>query len=125
MRRFRFIGDPKEYHWDQRPKTGDTYVIEEINDMWGGGDFDDDDISEWGKNDWQEVFENDGGTMLTTPKTLHKDTDLGYFSGLAMIGLLSNRSMIDNVERPSIDWLTDCSISISKELIKQLNEENK
>ena len=32
--------------------------------------------------DWYEVFDE--------PKQLHKDTDLGYFAGLAMQGLISN-----------------------------------
>ena len=116
MRRFRFVGDPNMFDWDLKPVLGDIYPETHFGTKKGipftpvfanGVDTD----------HWQEVFDHIG---LPTPKPLHKDTDLGYFAGLAMRGLLSDSSLSyqtsDWAEKLSMD-----SIKAAKELIKQLD----
>ena len=98
MRRFRFIGDPKEYSGDfQKEAIYDYSVLGasvsniEMNVEWLFNEY---------TEDWQEVFDNDGGTII---KPLHKDTDLGYFSGLAMQGQFSQ---IDKyIDEYDEDWI--------------------
>lgn len=60
--------------------------------------------------------------MMDEVKQLHKDTDLGYFAGLAMHGLLAGTDREDIGEEEELSKL---SIEIAKELIKQLDEESK
>lgn len=126
MRRFRLLRWEKAYGPLEQNGVYDSELIPE---GWS------ETIEETAKrfpNEWQEVFDIEPvkGKPFTDipkvePKTIHKDTDLGYFSGLAMQSLLSNQAMIDNVEKPSIDWLKKTSIIIAQELIKQLDEQTK
>ena len=91
MRRFRFIGDPKQYNWDDKPVVYQIYPethTGKIKSM----QWESKPLSRWDDPelliDWQEVF--DGKPYIREiPKPLHKDTDLGYFSGLAMQGQFS------------------------------------
>jgi hypothetical protein len=118
MRKFRFVGDPKTYGWDNKPVVGEIYDATHkgycVED-----DFESLPIEEWPKNeggqDWEEVTETE-----PEPKPLHKDTDLGYFAGLAMQGILANHSGRDSVY---IERVVSDSIDCAKELIKQLDNE--
>jgi len=73
MKKFKFVGDPETYGWDDKPVVGKiydgTHKGYNVDD-----DFESSPIEEWPKNeggqDWEEVTEQ---------KPLHKDTDLGYF----------------------------------------------
>lgn len=67
--------------------------------------------------DWQEVFEEEKVQVTT----LHKDTDLGYFAGLAMQAMISRS---DQNSGWSEGETSQC-IYIAKELINQLNKETK
>ena len=106
MRKFRFIGDPEE--WDnvvEKNKVYDcTFIPKEYSHY---------DIATYSFNfpeDWQEVFDE--------PKKLHKDTDLGYFAGVALHGLLANSKNYDSTVNFSI-----AAIKAAKELIQQLDQE--
>lgn len=55
------------------------------------------------------------------PNPLHKDTDLGYFAGLAMQGYISAGSN----GMPDPDMIAQYAMEAAKELIKQLNKERK
>jgi hypothetical protein len=109
MRKFRFIGDPIE--WDGDLKKNKVYegvykLTEKSHNVFDAVNF--------YPNDWQEVFDE--------PKKLHKDTDLGYFAGLAMQGYISSpvpglKDLYDTGE------IIRRSIFFAKELIKQLDQE--
>ena len=71
--------------------------------------------------DWEDVFENQFEPEGFLDR-MHKDTDLGHYAGLAMQGLLSNSNSSFIVGTPE---LISSSISIAKELIKQLDQETK
>lgn len=115
MRRFRFIGDPSLYHrWNSLPEFDKVYSVDDYNKMWGNGDFDESFIDDL--TDWIEVSQID-------PKPLHKDTDLGYYSGLAMAGLMHSNLDSDGGYILSRDDLARESIGQAKELIKQLENE--
>jgi hypothetical protein len=94
--------------------------------------------------DFEEVFDNAWGTPQPfisdyTSKS-HKDTDLGYFAGLALNGILSSLNTTtgiklfrkwskgdkpENGEKQIEESFSKLSISIAKELIKQLDKENR
>lgn len=117
MRRFRFVGDPSDYRiegFDPPFKVGEVYegslkdpqCISSVQEY----------ADSLNDEDWQEVFE-------TELKTLHKETDLGYFAGLAMQGILANSSdIIVNLKDSDKSYF---AVLMAKELIKQLNEETK
>ena len=94
MRKFRFIGDSEE--WGNVFEKNKVYYLPTSSINF--------------PEDWQEVFDE--------PKKLHKDTDLGYFAGLALHGLLANSKNYDSTVNFSI-----AAIKAAKELIKQLDEE--
>ncbi len=110
MRRFRFVGDASEYssHNIYKGIVLDGNYIEE------GWDGDVLSLNYEYPEDWQEVFEE-------TP--LHQ-TDLGYYSGLVMQGYLANIFESSNAQRFEEKQLCRQSISVAKELIKQLKEGN-
>lgn len=111
MRKFRFVGHPDNYsRWEKLPIFNMVFDEKSHAEYYGIGA-----ESAWkileNMPDWQEVFDN--------PKPLHKDTDLGYFAGLAMQGLCSNKRFLD----APFDEISELSISQAKELIKQLDKE--
>lgn len=55
----------------------------------------------------------------------HKNTDLGYFTGLAMKGLLSNPKIGTDDKNASFESFAKYCIELAKETIKQLDLENK
>lgn len=121
MRRFRFVGDPSEYG-DTKPVVGQDYDEHTIETKWGTTGCS---TIETFPNEWQEVYDKpmitDGPVSFTKiPTPLHKDTDLGYFAGLAMQGILANDTASGNHEN-----MVKASIILAKELIKQLNEETR
>lgn len=100
MRRFRLISrddayDPliygEVYSGDVKPHGWEEDVL------WN---------AKFNAEDWEEVFE----------ETLLHQTDLGYYAGLAIQGLLSDPEF-------PINDVSNMSLSIAKELIKQLKEE--
>lgn len=120
MRRFRFVGEPKDY--------GKGFIkvgkIVHENYLRNGSDPLLDIVKNY-PQDWQEVYENEGHVLSQiaepTPKPLHKDTDLGHFAGLALQGILSNPSEV-------ISNLTDSqkaqyALIMAEKLIKQLKEQ--
>jgi hypothetical protein len=105
MRKFRFIGDPSE--WDGDLEKDKIYAETFSPKGWNYN------IVEGALNypdDWEEVFDE--------PKKLHKDTDLGYFAGVALRGLLANSKNYDSTVNFSI-----AAIETAKELIQQLDQE--
>lgn len=113
MRRFRFVGDPKEYNrWNKRPVFNDIYDQEKHAEYYGSGA-----NSAWrildDHEDWQEVFDE--------PKPLHKDTDLGMFTLGIINGTISNQLMVDSMSDQSRQFLVENAILLAKELIKQLD----
>lgn len=128
MRRFRFIGDELDAngYGKKQPCVGVVYNEDEI--------FCDCSVLDWSKDnflkicdEWQEVFEekpmitDSPVTFTSHSNPLHKDTDLGYFAGLAMQGLLANPNRVKDIGGGEVKN----AILIAKELIKQLNEETK
>jgi len=92
------------------------------------------DASQSYPRDWEEVFEG----VSEGVKTLHKDTDLGHFAGVAMEGLLKMISTIEgantffaisDAHNPNLaeiqveDHLCSFAIKIAQQLIKQLDEQ--
>jgi spermidine/putrescine-binding protein len=125
MRKFRFIGDPGDWGCDlQKNKiySADMIVTNGYDDEFGY-DWVVLRCAENNPEDWEEVFDK--------PKKLHKDTDLGYFSGLALQAILSNpntagqiRAVYGNVTAEKADEIVSKkAITIAKELIKQLDQE--
>ena len=111
MRKFRFIGDPEEWNGGLKKNViynEDKIVINGYDDEFGY-DWNVLRIAEAYPEDWQEVFEG---------KKLHKDTDLGYFAGVALHGLLANSKNYDSTVNFSI-----AAIETAKELIQQLDQE--
>lgn len=121
MRKFKFIGD--QYGVLEEGNTDYAgYVIGEVYDYDSFApdcDFNlltSHYVKEYPK-DWQEVFEEEKVQVTT----LHKDTDLGYFAGLAMQAMISRS---DQNSGWSEGETSQC-IYIAKELINQLNKETK
>lgn len=119
MRKFRFIGNPDEYDilfikfgevynendipWTEDGKPNKDWTIDK--NVLGA-------FKEY-PEDWEEVFDE-------PIKQLHKDTDLGYFAGVALNGLLS-----DQKRSGSSKDFAETAILFAKELINQLDEKNK
>jgi hypothetical protein len=110
MKKFKFLGDGHEYGWAKNPEKGEFYNIDQINEMV----FDADRKASYTEKDlirfpdqWQEVVE-----------PLLKDTDFGYFAGLAMQSLISTAE-ID----PS--YVCRLSVQYAKSLIEELRKETK
>jgi hypothetical protein len=103
MRKFRFVGDPNTYGWDEPPVCGKIYP----EDYLGESDGIKYNMPSWlvSPEDWQEVIE-----------PLHKDTDLGYFAGLVIQSLISDKEM-------SVKIASELAIETAKELIKRLENE--
>jgi hypothetical protein len=133
MRKFRFIGNSSDWEWDVNPIKRGIYSMELLNKMRGGDPVDDDLVDcKWGKENFEEVFEDETenieipvlGANRTSiyekAKTLHKDTDLGYFAGVAMQGILQDSNWITNPIEAA-----KRALEYSKELIKQLDQEAK
>ena len=139
MRKFRFIGDSSNWEWEINPVHGFIYSMEQLNKMRCGDPVDDDFMDcRWGKENFEEILyyyenlgasvkdikkvENFWGTPMpwTSENHFHKDTDLGYFAGLVLQGILANSKKDDYPKE-----LARESILIAKELIKQLDQENK
>lgn len=86
----------------------------------------------------EEVFDEKpmitAGPVTFTPihNPLHKDTDLGYYAGLAMQGILANEELrmkiLSDASQNKVSGF-ECiekeAIRSARELIKQLNEERK
>lgn len=110
MRRFRLLTDG-EYVGCVKDQV--FYECEKISDTGRTVKY----YQEMYPEDWQEVFDN--------PKQLHKDTDLGYFAGLAMQGQFSQ---VDKyLEAYGDEWVNpfiENSITLAKQLIKQLDKES-
>lgn len=117
MRRFRFIGNPKEYRWENPPVYFKAYDFNQFKKDFGFGA----DLEIFNElqnsEDFREVFDD--------PKPLHKDTDLGYFAGLAMQALVSNNFSPTGYQNGSREDLMEEATRIAKELIKQLDQEFK
>ena len=62
--------------------------------------------------------------MMDKIKPLHKDTDLGYFAGLVIKGLLSNPKIGTDEKEASFEPFVKYCIELSKEMIKQLDQES-
>ena len=106
MRKFRFIGDPSE--WDGDFEKDKIYAETFIPKGWNYN------IVEGALNfpdDWEEVFDE--------PKKLHKDTDLGYFAGLALQAILIN----DKNFGTDTDFQIEIAIHKAQKLIQQLDQE--
>ena len=113
MRKFRFIGDPEDYDiWKIKPVVNQVYDWELFKK--NHGTLKDRDIDCFYEDeDWEEVIDN--------PKPLHKDTDLGYFAGVAMQSIL----LSDSYKSASARTKVENAIFLAKELIKQLDQEAK
>ena len=103
MRKFRFIGEEWDNVFEKNKVYDGTFIPKELH-------YDVATYSFKFPEDWQEVFDE--------PKKLHKDTDLGYFAGLALHGLLANSKNYDSTVNFSI-----AAIETAKELIQQLDQE--
>ena len=106
MRKFRFIGDPEDYNNDVI--FGEIYLENYQPNKWPLSV-----IGYFGLPEWEEVIEK--------PKPLHKDTDLGYFAGVAMQSIL----LSDSYKSASARTKVENAIFLAKELIKQLDQEAK
>jgi hypothetical protein len=106
MRKFRFIGDPEDYNNDVI--FGEIYLENYQPKKWPLSV-----IGYFGLPEWEEVIEK--------PKPLHKDTDLGYFAGVAMQSIL----LSDSYKSASARTKVENAIFLAKELIKQLDQEAK
>jgi len=109
MRKFRFIGDPKE--WDGKLEKNKIYDGTFTPQDWkynvAEGSF-------YFTEDWEEVFDE--------PKKLHKDTDLGYFSFELMKAMI-NSPEITTSDDADMETFVGYYVSMAKELIKQLDQE--
>jgi hypothetical protein len=130
MRRFRFVGDPSEYLWDEIPVLGKVYPETHTGKI-KSADWESDPLSKWHTadllKDWQEVFyepiikgslEVDPNATITN-STLLKDTDLGYFAGLII------PSVYQSWGSGHDERVIEESISLAYQLIKQLEKESK
>lgn len=124
MRRFRFVGDPSGYRWNVDLVKNEVYdgdrelngfmslekTLKAVKDRCN-----DDSMLK----DWQEVFDD-------PTKPLHKDTDLGYFAGLAMQAQFTQMDKyLEEYDHGWIDPFIRNSIILAKEIIKQLDKEVK
>lgn len=129
MRRFRFVGD-------QTNANNYQENIPELNKVYDGDDcvglLLNTPVIVWANlypEEWQEVSNEktasgilDAGHMpkYDVNPTLHKDTDLGYYAGLAMQGILAT-GQANLHDKDGIVF----AIEWAKELIKQLDKEVK
>jgi hypothetical protein len=109
MRKFRFIGEPVNTYY-LLFKNG-IYNQNEIVES-AFKDLDDKDwtVLMYVENDpesWEEIFIN------------HKETDLGYFAGLALQSILMNTENFGT----DTDFQIEMAIHKAKKLIKQLDQE--
>lgn len=122
-RKFRFVGDPNSQWYlpvEKNKVYPDTYFSSCMNASRIGLAYD-----LGNREDWEEVFESE------QPETLLKDTDLGYFAGLAISGLLSNpktseqiSSQIGDVTPEKANKIVSITaIAIAKSLIEELKKE--
>jgi hypothetical protein len=110
MRKFRFIGEPVNSYYLLEKNSiynANTIVTDGHDDEFGYG-WDVLRYAEENPEDWEEI------------KPLHKDTDLGYFAGVAMQGILQDSNWITNPIEAA-----KRAVEYSKELIKQLDQEAK
>jgi len=76
---------------------------------------------------FEETYPTSSGRFLTKDqilpeaKKLHKDTDLGYFAGVAMQSIL----LSDSYKSASARTKAENAVFLAKELIKQLDQEAK
>ncbi len=63
------------------------------------------------------------GFGLYAPEAFGGLTKREDFAKTAMLGLLSNPSMIDSVTNLSIDWLADASILIADKILTDLEKQ--
>ena len=115
MRKFRFVGHPDNYsRWGKLPIFNMVFDEKSHAEYYGNGA-----ESAWkileNMPDWQEVFEE-------PIKTLHKDTDLGYYSFEIMKSLISSPKITVSKEVTNSVFISQC-IELAKELIKQLDKE--
>ena len=110
MRKFRFVGDPTEYEWDERPIKFKVY---DGDFLWRRNG----EIAEIPLQDWFNDEGTDGDwEELSSP--LLKDTDLGHFAGFAMQSILHDPN-----------WITEPkdaakrSVEYAKALIEELNKQ--
>lgn len=124
MRRFKFIGD-QNLPWIL---PVEKYCIYDIDYFCKEGG----DLIE-PSHEWIEVFENQFEPEGFLDR-MHKDTDLGYYAGLAMQALLSNPKTATQITEQfginvtadkSNELVAKTSIGIAKKLIKQLDKETK
>ena len=126
MRKWKFIGDHYQlslYQWKINPVIGGIYTEDQLRKMWDEKkcvpfNWDMCRVDE----DWQEVFEEE----KVQEATLHKDTDLGYFAGLAMSVLPPPKEYIGEKETYDnySEWARRC-VTMAMALINQLNKETK
>lgn len=95
---YRELKEGEVYDEDFTPLGSDFSVIQLVGD--------------W-PEDWEEVFDE--------PKKLHKDTDLGYFAGLAMIGYLANSNA--DVVRMDQEEIAEYCVNHAQALIEALDKE--
>lgn len=69
---------------------------------------------------------NDTVNVITDETTMGQSglTKREYFAAKAMIGLLSNNTMIANDSKNSIEWAAKTSVLLSDALISELNKTN-
>lgn len=112
MRKFRFVGHPDNYsRWEKLPIFNMVFDEKTHAEYYGSGALEAWKVLE-NMPDWQEVFEE-------PIKTLHKDTDLGYFAGLVL------PSVYQSWGTGHDQRVIDESISLAYQLIKELDQENK
>lgn len=104
MRRFRFVGDTEKYYWLDNGGEYDVTFNDEGRQYSVGR------LAKTYPEDWIEIDQ---------PKPLHKDTDLGYFAGLAMAAIIKSGDLRFGSNAQEI---TFTAFNLADELIKQLNE---
>ena len=130
MRKFRFIGDSSHWEWEINPVNGYIYSLEQLNKMRNGDPLEEWHLTTgtWAKNNWEVVTENEsnkrlgiiGGDVEFIKLPTHKDTDLGYFAGLAMQAIMQNERWIN----ASVISICEESVFLAKKLLNELDKEN-
>ena len=126
MRKFRFIGDDLNVYSDYF-HVGSIYDADYKDGPWKKVS----ELAQLYSQDWEEVFEYKNieipvlGANKTliyeSPKNLHKDTDLGYFAGVAMQSIL----LSDSYKSASARTKAENAVFLAKELIRQLDQDAK
>lgn len=120
MRRFRFVGNESQ-RTEYDEELPEFEVIYNENHLIANRP-----IHYWVNkypSEYKEVFDNDSGTILTKPKPLHKDTDLGAFSAMFVASLINDPASLKMQTEHSCEYRAKWAIAQALELIKQLDNE--